>query len=215
MELQPITDFKPPIEIFPTDIPQVRRRVSWKSVVYVGVLLVVVISIAVAIGIQLGSRQLPNQQRSTTAVTTLNQVEENIIVNDASSITNWKTYSNIAYNLQFTYPENWEIKENVSLQNIALVTVTISAPSGNSLFDVWVRNGTWEEAKNDLSLGNTPVTVNGIDGYVQPAATGKIFILPSNNTTQIIQIVYGSTRDSSPEEIAILDQMLSTFSYID
>ena len=134
-------------------------------------------------------------------------------ISPADPIANWKNYTNTEFGFQIKYPDNWSIKEDKSLQGLALITVTIGAPSQNTLLDIWVRNGTWSQVESELKAKSTTTVINGIEGLIESADKGKVYTFPSKKNGQIIQIVYGSSTSSPTGEIKILDQILSTFKF--
>lgn len=127
----------------------------------------------------------------------------------------WKTYENQQFKFQIKYPADWNLKEDKTLQNIAFITTTITAPSKNSFIDIWVRSGSWSQIVKELGTKSTKITLNGITGLVEAANKGgKVYTFPSQINNQVFQIVYGESSDSPLNEITTLDQILSTFKFL-
>ena len=129
---------------------------------------------------------------------------------------NWEIYRSDEFRFEIKYPSQWEIKEERSYKALALITVTISNPNGNSLVDVWVRNGTKEQIDRDLSQKASKTNFSQIVAWVEQAGEkGKVYTFPSIISGQIVQIIFGASSESTNTDLETMDQILSTFRFIE
>ena len=205
---QPITPTPPVFTQTPVEPEPVKKSYSWLIVVII-IFLLAGSSVLAYKYYQLKQQVTQTPTKTSPSSTPFPETPP------ANPMANWKTYTSTEFGFQIKYPDNWSIKEDKSLQGLALITVTIGAPSQNALLDIWIRNGTWSQVEGELKAKSTKTVINGIEGLAEPAGDGKVYTFPAKKNDQIIQIVYGSSSDSSSDEIKILDQILSTFKFVD
>lgn len=75
--------------------------------------------------------------------------------------TNWKYYSNSQYKFSIQYPPEWQYKENdPPTPNLNKYHVTFYSPDRNSVLDLAIIEGNFEEAKKGLSASNKVMDEN-------------------------------------------------------
>ncbi|PIT89225.1 MAG: hypothetical protein COU27_01445 [Candidatus Levybacteria bacterium CG10_big_fil_rev_8_21_14_0_10_36_7] len=133
-----------------------------------------------------------------------------------SATANWQTYTNRKYGYSIKYPNDWKIQEKDNLQGLALFILTIYGPSQNTLLDIWVNNMDWQQAENELKGKAKQISLNGIMAYEEKVSkTSRTYTFPSKVSGQIVQILFSPSPKSPLEEIKALDQILSTFKFIE
>ena len=101
---------------------------------------------------------------------------------------NWKTYTNSTYGYSVKYPGDWTVSEKTDFKAIALMTTTFASPDGNSLFDIWVREGKWQQVEDELlSKKYTERKINNFTTLVSPNKPDTYTLQTSRKKSGVLQ----------------------------
>ena len=179
---------------------------SLEKILSFGLLILVIAMLG--IGIFFSSKKFPKRERFFVPKFTPTPSQTLTPTPDIN--TEWITYTS-EYGFEISYPDSWNIKEDKQLTQIALMTVTIYSPDGFSLLDIWVRNGSWEEVKQELDSKASAKTLNGFDALVMEDGEVITYTLSSKKENQIITLGLIKSSKSSDKELELLNRVLSTF----
>lgn len=144
---------------------------------------------------------------------------------DLNDVSAWKTYHNEEYGFELKYPVDWEEKTGVdsgigikveSLTTGSIFSISRNRNEQNLTLDEWFKETTNMGGRPTIKAAAEQIFINGVKAYRINSD-----LLPPNNYFEIIAIadkqnnIYTiSANYNVVEDGKVLDQMLSTFKFI-